>query len=75
MKSPIIESGVPMPASRTRSDAMPFGDMEVGDSIFFSGATQGQAASRALSWKRRAKSKFVFSTRVVDGGVRVWRIK
>jgi len=59
----------------------PFATMMVGDSFIYTdkatkNCTQIQAASaKAHTWAAYHKSKFKFSCRIVDGGVRVWRIK
>jgi len=69
----VIEKGVPLPATGTgRPSIYPWRKMDIGDSFFIPGTTTkkfaGQAGRAAIRTGRR------FSTRTVDGGVRVWRI-
>lgn len=79
-----IEKGIPVPphrrGSRNRPSKYPLELLEVGDSFFVPGADERERAqamsSIASRWKR---GKFVggpkrFTTRVVEGGVRCWRL-
>ena len=65
-----IEKNIPMPA-RTRTSKYPFDKLTVGDS-FFVQAKKGTLAAAANSAAKRLGWKF--SVRVVEGGVRVWRV-
>ena len=72
-----IERKVPfVPISKTRQTKYPFPDMKIGDS-FFVPADNTKAIPRVRSaaslWAQKYNRKLV--TRVVDGGVRVWRVK
>jgi hypothetical protein len=72
-----IESKVPyVKISKPRATKYPFPDMKVGDS-FFVPADDTKAIPRVRSaaslWAQRYNRKL--ATRVVDGGVRVWRVK
>ncbi len=69
-----IEKNVPL-ASRRRNDAKyPFRDMRIGDS-FFVPHTDIRAIPRVRSaaseWARRMG--WEFTTRKVEGGLRIWR--
>lgn len=65
-----IDKGIPMPQI---SKKMPYKDMEVGDSFFVPGMTAKKVGSNLAYAKE--KTGFQFTSRTVDGGVRVWRIK
>jgi hypothetical protein len=74
-----IEKGIEVPEpSFGRSRRYPFNKMEVGDSFFVGCAkddlksTMTKILSSARGQKAIGKK---FTTRVVDGGVRCWRIK
>lgn len=69
-----IEHGIPIPrkASSGRRAKYPFADMKPGDSIFLPGK-KVNALGSILTPHRRKGLKF--TTRSVDGGVRVWRVK
>lgn len=75
-----IEKGVPVPveekpfAGFARSKSKyPFAEMEVGDSVFYEGESNGGKvhASMVKSGQRHGR---VFTSRKVDGGLRIWRI-
>lgn len=73
----VIEHGVPIPAKRKtgRSDSYPFRELGVGDSFFV--AANGDAAGIRRNRLTAAARNYLpkkFITRIVDGGVRVWRI-
>ena len=67
-----IEKGIliPPPVRRTK---YPFGQMEVGDSVFIADDGGGRVIAAACEYGKRHNKKF--SCRTVDGGVRVWRIE
>lgn len=78
-KKPIkIERGIPMPPKGIggpgRPRMYPWDDMKVGDSFFVPSirSSANIASSKGIAMKRTG---FAFSTRSVEGGVRVWRIK
>lgn len=70
-----IEKNIPPPVGRSRAK-YPFSEMKIGDSILDRSA-QGIAASpvanAARTYSNRSDRKF--TARVVDDGVRVWRIE
>lgn len=72
----IIESNIPAPKSqgRGRPPIYPFGDMDVGDSIFIESQHMGGSAYLAAMQHGRLHSK-KFSGRSVEGGIRIWRVE
>jgi hypothetical protein len=62
-----IEKGVPMPAR----NKYPFAEMAVGDSFFVAGRSATEICGNISN--ARKKLGFKFTTRTVEGGVRVWR--
>lgn len=70
-----IESNVPMPTRRKNNPCKyPFGDMKVGDSVFFEGASTSskEYVAAFLAGRRHG---FRFCGRSMDGGLRIWRIE
>lgn len=71
-----IDKGIPIPTRchgrRGVRVLYPFPDMEIGDSFFVEGSASS-VESAASSYGKRTGRKF--TTRYVDGGARVWRIK
>ena len=71
-----IDKDVPVPSSvgdksgRGRPRVYPFGEMEVGDSIF----TESKGARNAAGHYAKYHGK-KFATRTENNGVRIWRIK
>ena len=68
-----IEKNIPVPEDRRGSRKYPFSKMEVGDSVFFEGAssdgieyTAARVSACRWGWKFRA--------RAADGGLRIWRV-
>jgi len=70
----IIEKNVPMNGSKRGPKASyPFASMDVGDSFFVQDQdTQGRAAMGARAHGQYHGKKF--SSRSVEGGVRIWRV-
>lgn len=67
-----IEKGIPAPRySKGRGLKYPFDKMEVGDSFLATGSKPHVVSSCASNFGKKNSKKFV--TRIVDGGVRVWR--
>ena len=73
-----IEEKVPMPKPRLGGAKYPWGEMKVGDSFFVAveneqpSTVQGTVAGSARAYGKKHGNKF--TTRIIDGGVRVWRI-
>lgn len=74
-----IESGIPLPGDcgRGRPRKYPFPDMEVGDSFFCEGShsrtVQFKAYKAAQEYAHR-NPPMKFSGRLVEGGIRIWRV-
>jgi hypothetical protein len=72
-----IDKGIPLPSrgeSNTRGAASkyPFRQMEVGDSFFIPSGNPKKLQSHMYQTYRRYKP-MKFATRMVEGGVRIWR--
>ncbi|MGL5397943.1 MAG: hypothetical protein ACRDBQ_22135 [Shewanella sp.] len=67
-----IEKNVPIPDGYTKKMKYPFKEMEVGDSIFFTESVMKSARSYSHSFGLRYGVKF--TTRLVHGGMRIWRV-
>ena len=70
-----IEKGIPAPEKYGvgRPSRYPFADMEVGDSFFVPDAPANRLACAATWATKRYNRRFI--TRVVEHGVRVWRVE
>jgi len=69
-----IEKGIPIPNDgRGRPSRYPWTTMDVGDSFFIPGKTAHDFSGIASGAGFRTGRKF--TTRTVEGGVRVWRIE
>jgi hypothetical protein len=66
-----IEKGIPF--TGRRNTKYPWGQMEVGDSIFF-GPSYKVATVRQSAYKYAKAAGKTFKVGVVDGGFRVWRM-
>ena len=72
-----IEEKVPLPQPRLGGRKYPWTEMKVGDSFIVTvdteqqTAVQGTVAGSARAYGKKHGQKF--TTRIVDGGVRVWR--
>lgn len=65
-----VEKGLRIPAARAR---YPFAEMAVGDSFLVPQTRAHWARSAAQHWG--AEHGVKFTTRSVNGGVRIWRVK
>ena len=68
-----IKKGIPMPEPRARGITAALRKMDVGDSIFLRGRKTNRVTN--ITSLLAKKTGFTFTTRTVDGGTRVWRIK
>jgi len=69
-----IEKGVLLPTESLRgAPKYPWSQLEVGDSFFVKGGNLNVISSSARLWGKRNNGAR-FTTRTVDGGVRVWRV-
>ena len=71
----VVEHNIPVPTSsgKGRPSKYPWAVMKVGDSFFVPGIKTVQIAGVAQSQARNHGTKW--TTRAVNGGARVWRIK
>lgn len=67
----VVEKDVPIPP-RSRRTKYPWRSMEIGDSFF---AKIKDTSAGPLVQQAQKSTGFLFTTRRVDGGVRIWRIK
>ena len=65
-----IEKNVPIPPNRS-ARKYPIYDLEIGDSFFVEGRT-GPSMSYFIAQAKK-KTGHSFTTRICEGGVRVWR--
>lgn len=65
-----IDKDVPIPARR--NGAIPFANMQSGDSVFVPGEVMKNPASSAKQWAAKHGGEFI--VRRVEGGYRVWRV-
>lgn len=73
-----IDDSIPLPKrkgnSAGRPPKYPFAKMDVGQSVFFDGESySSKVCIAAHAYGRRHGKRF--STRSVDGGLRVWRVE
>ncbi len=69
-----IEKGIAPPSKKIKV-AYIFADTELNDSVFFDGELMGSQSAAAFA-ARLTGRKYgrKFTTRSIDGGVRIWRI-
>jgi hypothetical protein len=69
-----IEKGIEMPRSKKEKTKYPFSTMVIGDSVLFEVDTfQCPPVKVAMNYARRNGKKF--SSRKVEGGIRIWRTR
>lgn len=68
-----IEKFVPIQTGYAKKKKYPFAEMEVGDSILFCESDMKSARSCSHAFGVRHGMKF--TTRLVDGGMRIWRVE
>jgi hypothetical protein len=71
-----IERNVPPPPTAATLQEYPFTEMNVGDSFWVedpNGRVQARIQAKLCYYKRTSGTNW--TTRRIDGGVRVWRIK
>lgn len=71
-----IEDGIPIP-QRGFTKVYPFGDLAVGQSFLVptDEASKKRARVSSAANMHGKKHNSRFATRIVEGGVRVWRVK
>lgn len=65
---------IPAPAVKIAKPRVPVESMEVGDSIFFSGAKRNSALAAVRATAMRAQLPYNFKSALESDGTRVWRI-
>lgn len=71
-----IDRNIPIPANpaKERKELAPVEQMEIGDSLFFDGASRNSALGRVRAAAMLAGIKHNYRTAIEGSGVRVWRI-
>lgn len=78
---PKVEKGIPLPRRMSRTELYPFYDMLAGDSFFVACTTDCLKVAASIRGGIRNFSMankqggYRFTTRIVQGGVRCWRVK
>lgn len=69
-----IEKGITMPERQNKRKVIyPFDNMNVGDSFFVGNASHAKMTA-AIQYRQRKAPSRKYAARMVDGGVRVWRV-
>ena len=70
-----IDRDVPIPplVGKGLGRKYPFEEMEIGDSFFVTDVSPKSVRTSANGWKKRHPG-FEYTSRVIDGWTRVWRI-
>lgn len=68
-----LEKGIPLPKRPGRKPTYPFEQMHIGDSFFVKNGKARSLRNSATNASR--KSKHRYAVRIVEGGVRIWRVK
>lgn len=69
-----IENNVPIPRLKQPAAKYPFRDLQVGQSFFVPDVAAREKSMRAQVYTAAKHLGVKFTTRVENGGVRVWRI-
>lgn len=72
-----IDKNIPIPQSggRVRPSLYPFAEMEIGDSVFFPDEPRGSRSKPSIASAQLGRYRgWKFSSRAMDGGVRIWRV-
>jgi len=71
-----IDSEIPLPPKQTGREKHPFRSLDIGQSFVIPGTdyyAQARARQHACVYGKKLGRKF--ATRLVDGGVRIWRVE
>jgi hypothetical protein len=71
-----VDKGIPIPEpAQGQRSRYPWAELKVGDSFFAPKSTTASAASFRSGIAKHAKQRGMkFTARLVEGGVRVWRV-
>jgi hypothetical protein len=67
-----IDKGIPMPKRNTRNSRYPWKELEVGDSFFIPGSSNGYST---VTYANKVYAPKRFACRKDNAGVRIWRIE
>lgn len=67
-----IDTGIPLPDPKTGGSKYPWKDMDIGHSFFV--PEQVTATFKTQITNAQKRTGFRFTSRRVEGGIRVWRI-
>lgn len=73
-----IEAGIPIPGAHAgagRKAIYPLDDLEVGESFFVPGGTHKSMATPINVFRGKSHGQKTIASRLVEGGIRVWRTK
>ena len=71
-----IEAGIPIPgACGGREVIYPLDDLEVGESFFVPGGTHKSMTGPIQAFRGKNHGQKTIASRLVEGGIRVWRTK
>lgn len=70
-----IEDRIPLPPKSSSKIKYPLAEMKVGQSFFAPGVKSSAISGRAATVAKASGDGRKYATRVVDGGVRVWRVE
>lgn len=73
--TPTIEKNIPVPLGKHNGKWAFVGEMEVGDSVFLDDEFTTQTRWLGQSAVKRKYPERTFTSRSVEGGIRIWRIK
>lgn len=70
-----IDKNVPMPKPRRPASKYPFKELDVGDSVLFSGSDHSGRFFLGALYRAQRETGRKFTTRKTPEGFRVWRIE
>lgn len=75
----IVEKNIPIPSRVWKHGThgrYPYSEMKIGDSFLYpKNVSHAAASSGAYQWARVNKKKWRFACRMVNGKIRIWRVK
>lgn len=71
-----IEAGIPIPGAHAGREAIyPLDDLKVGESFFVPGGTHKSIATHINVFRGKNHGQKTITSRLIEGGIRVWRTK